>query len=227
MQLDLRAAMGTPSSSATVPRLRSATQSSSLYAPTAPAWAERVRTDPLYSTLTVVLDVVSAAGAVALAQWWIPGAVQERNIALYSWAFVPLVIALLATRSMYRRKLNHSFLDDFEPVETSVAVATLATLTMMVLLVPPFNPGELVVPYVRPSDLLMRIWLLAAILMPAVRLLQVLGAALPEAEVPRCGTCAHRGIRSDRQSTHRPDEAGSRVRSAARGHPGRRPAPRG
>ncbi|TPG34235.1 sugar transferase [Mycobacterium hodleri] len=199
--------MGTPSTSATLPRMPAATKSPSLYAPTAPRWAERMRTDPWYSALTVLLDIESAVGAVALAQWWIPGVVEERNIALYSWAFVPLVIGLLASRSMYRRKLDQSFLDDFEPVATSIAVATLAVLTIMLLLVPPFTPGEVVRPYVQPSDLVLRIWLIAAILMPAVRLGRSLGqrylrrkyrAAAP-ALIVGSGPIAHQLIERMRQ----------------------------
>jgi exopolysaccharide biosynthesis polyprenyl glycosylphosphotransferase len=141
---------------------------------TSPRLIERLRKESGYVTLTVSLDVWSAAWAVLIAQWWVSGPVEERNIALYSWIFVPVVLIVLATRSLYRRRLNNTFLDDFEPVETSVAVATLATLTIMLLLVPPFQIGEVIGPYVRPSELMLRIWVCAAILIPATRLIRSL-----------------------------------------------------
>ncbi len=144
------------------------------YDVSAPAWIERLRTDRWYSTILVACDVLAAAGAVLLAQWWVVGPVHERNVASYSWAFVPMVVLVLAARSMYKRKLNFRFLDDVEPVETAVAVSALATLTIMLVLVPPFAPGDVVVAHVRPSDLLVRLWACAAVLMPLARLVRSL-----------------------------------------------------
>ena len=51
-------------------------------------------------------------------------------------------------------------------------MAALGTLTVTMVLVPPFEPGAVVGEYVRPSDLVVRIWVCAAILMPAVRLMR-------------------------------------------------------
>ncbi|WP_353612124.1 sugar transferase [Mycobacterium sp. IS-1590] len=137
----------------------------------APRWVEVLRVDPWYSAITVAIDAVLAAAAVALAQWWIPGDMEHaRNIALFSWLFVPMLLIVMATRSMYRQKLNEGFLDQFEPVATSIAVAALATLTLMVLLVPRLPVGEVLAPYVRPSELVLKIWVFAAILIPVVRL---------------------------------------------------------
>ena len=130
----------------------------------------RLRNESGYVALSVGLDVWAAFWAVLIAQWLTPGPVGDGNIALYSWLFVPIVILILVTRSMYRRKLDHSFLDDFEPVMTSVAVATLATLMVMLLLVPSFPIGSVVSDYVRPSDVMVRVWVCAAILIPLVRL---------------------------------------------------------
>ena len=73
---------------------------------------------------------------------------------------------------MYKRKLNHRFLDDFEPVETSVAVSVLTTLALLLLIVPEFQSDALTGQYVRPSEVMVRIWLWAAVLMPAVRLVR-------------------------------------------------------
>ncbi|MCB1282656.1 MAG: sugar transferase, partial [Salinibacterium sp.] len=118
----------------------------------------------------VGLDVWSACWAVALAQWWITGDVDNGNIALYSWLFVPIVIFVLATRSMYRRRLNQRFVHVSEPLETSIAVATLATLMIMLLLLPPYQPGELVIPYTGPGELMLKIWVCAAVVLPVGRL---------------------------------------------------------
>lgn len=136
---------------------------------------ELVRVDPWYSVITVAVDALYAAIAVLLAHWWIPGALEhERNLALYSWIFVPVVVVVLATRGLYRQKLGQGFLDEFEPVETSIAVSALATMTIIMMLVPYLPPGAVVVPYVRPSELVLKIWVCAAILIPAVRLLRSL-----------------------------------------------------
>lgn len=142
--------------------------------PSPPNWMQRVRTDRWYVSIIAGVDVLSATGAVALAQWWTPGPVEERHIAAYSWAFVLFVIIALAARSMYKRKLNFRFLDDFEPVETAVAVSALATLTLLMVAVPALQPGEVVVPYVRPSEIVVRLWVCAAILMPLMRLIRSL-----------------------------------------------------
>ncbi len=137
-----------------------------------PRWVERLRRDPLYSTITLVVDIFYATFAVALAQWWwTPDAPGAGDIALYGWLFVPIVIVLLAARSMYRRKLSPRFLDDFEPVQTSIAVATLATLAITLLFVPAVATGE---GHVRPGDLVLRIWVCAVILIPGVRLIRAI-----------------------------------------------------
>jgi exopolysaccharide biosynthesis polyprenyl glycosylphosphotransferase len=161
----------TPSSRPTAPRLKA--KPATHVAPTPPRFVELIRVDPWYSVITLGIDALYATFAVLLAHWWIPGTMeQERDIALYSWIFVPVVIVVLASRGMYRQRLGQGFLDEFEPVETSIAVSALATLTVILLLVPRFEPGEIVVPYVRPSEMVLRIWVCAAILIPALRLLR-------------------------------------------------------
>ena len=136
-----------------------------------PRWLERLRRDPLYSTITLVVDIFYAALAVALALRWTPGATEAGDVALYAWLFIPIVVVLLAFRSMYRRKLSPRFLDDFEPVQTSIAMATLVTLAIMVLLEPPLATGEV---HVRPGELVLRIWMCAVILIPGVRLIRAM-----------------------------------------------------
>ena len=163
----------TPSTRPTTPRLHAATASvQKVVEPRVPRFVEVIRTDPWYSAITLGIDALYAVISVLLAQWWMGDLVHERNIALYSWIFVPIVIVVLATRRLYRQKLGQGFLDDFEPVETSIAVAALATLTVILLLVPRLEVGGVVVPYIRPSELVLRIWVCAAILIPAVRLLR-------------------------------------------------------
>jgi len=136
----------------------------------APHWLERFRSDRWYVIITLVLDVVAASAAVLLSHAWLPSTVDHRYVLVYSWLFVPLVVLVLSTRSLYMRKLDFKFLDDFEPVETAVAVAALATLTVIMTSVPAFAPGVVLGEYVRPSDLVVRLWVCAAILLPAVRL---------------------------------------------------------
>lgn len=170
MKLDAKA----PSRTSAVSQPNNATPRLRRDFPTSARWIEHLRAESGYVTLTVLLDVWAASWAVLLAQWWTPGAVSERNVALCSWFFVPIVVAVMAARSLYRRKLNHSILDDFEPVETSVAVSALVSLTIMLLFVPPPQVGEVLAPYVRPSELIVRLWVWAAILIPAVRLIRVL-----------------------------------------------------
>ncbi|KUH73180.1 UDP-phosphate galactose phosphotransferase [Mycolicibacterium novocastrense] len=137
-------------------------------------WVETFRAESGYVALTVGLDIWSAAWAVAIALWLTPGPVAERNIAALSWLFVPIVVVIMHTRSLYKRRLGHTFLDDFEPVETSVAVSALATLTAFIVFVPELPTGSVVGDYVRPSEVVIRIWVCAAILLPANRLIRSL-----------------------------------------------------
>ena len=174
MHQDARTTAPAPSERSTVPRLKSVPPPVEYEGPPAPRWVEFFRNERGYAALTVVLDVWSAICAVALGVWWTSGPVEERGIAVLAWVFVPIVIVILTTRSMYKQKLNHRFLDDVEPVETSVAVAALATLTIMMIQVPPFEPGDVVVPYVRPSEVVVRIWMCAAVLLPLNRLIRSL-----------------------------------------------------
>ena len=148
----------------------SSTVKTQLDARTEPHWLERFRGDRWYFAITVMLDLASAAGAVAIAHWWLPGAMRVSEFLLYSWIFVPFVMVALATRSMYTRKLNISFLDDLEPVQTAVALSALATLTLCLQSDPTFETVEMAIKQDRPGDLIMRVWACAAVLMPAVRL---------------------------------------------------------
>ena len=153
-----------------MPRLTAAVAPDGQRASTAPWWIERLRSDRWYLTIAVALDVASASAAVAMARHSVAAGGDDRNIFLISWAFVPLVVATLATRSLYKRKLDFRFLDDVEPVETAVAVAALATLTLLIIAVPALEPGQVVVSHVRPSSVIVWLWVWAAVLFPVVRL---------------------------------------------------------
>lgn len=150
MQLETNAAIRTPNRPA-VQRVDSGPT------PDAPHWIEGFRADRWRLAITLALDVLTAAAVVALAQWWSPDGLESRELVPLTWVFVPFVVVVLSTRSLYRRKLNFHFLDDLEPVETAIAVAALATLTVMMLAVPPLQDGEVVHTYVRPGDLVLRV----------------------------------------------------------------------
>ncbi|WP_185292125.1 sugar transferase [Mycolicibacterium litorale] len=160
----------TSSSQVTVPRQRAATPSTRTPVSAPPRWFQRMRNESGYIAITVALDVWAAAWAVVLAHLWIGNQQDNRNILLISWLFVPILLIVLTSRSLYKRKLNRSFIDELEPVETAVAVAALATLAIITVLVPPFQTGEQVTPHVRPSDVMIRVWLCGAVVLPAVRL---------------------------------------------------------
>src|SRR6478735_10027849 len=171
MQPDAKATLQTPSSRPTMPRLNAATPTVRhlVSISTTPRWVESMRRESRFVPVTVALDVWSSVWAVVLAHWFMGDSGDQRHVLTYSWLFVPIVMVVLAARSMYKRKLNHRFLDDFEPVETSVAVSVLTTLALLLLIVPEFQSDALTGQYVRPSEVMVRIWLWAAVLMPAVR----------------------------------------------------------
>lgn len=170
MQQKLSTATQLSDGRATTTRTDATGENSRRRAMNAPAWIERFRSDRWYFTITLVLDVAAASAAVAASHAWLPSTEDQRYVLVYSWLFVPLVVVVLSTRSLYKRKLDLKFLEDFEPVETAVAVAALGTLTVIMVSVPAFAPGVVLGQYVRPSDLVVRLWVCAAILLPAVRL---------------------------------------------------------
>lgn len=115
-------------------------------------------------TVTVLLDVLAAAASVALAGYWevSTAAAPYSGAAELPWLFVPLLITMLAARGMYRPHLQCNFLDELHPVEASVALATCGLLIPMLAFSDDYLVGELV----------LRCWLTAALLVPAVRLLR-------------------------------------------------------
>ncbi|RZT18943.1 exopolysaccharide biosynthesis polyprenyl glycosylphosphotransferase [Mycobacterium sp. BK558] len=170
MQLDTKQSVYTPSARPTTP-LRAATPRLVVAKP--PLWrrvVDYLRDESGYVAVTVGLDVWAGFWAVMITHWQVDEQ-DALGVMPWSWLFIPMLILLLATRSMYKRRLTHQFLDEFEPVETSVAVAVLLTLAVITWVVAPFEPGSTVPDdYVRAGEMMVRIWLWAACLVPLVRL---------------------------------------------------------
>lgn len=125
---------------------------------------DRLRRDPLHTVVTVVLDVAAAAVSVGLAALWGAGSHAWAAAGVFPWLFIPLVIAMLAGASMYRRSLRRNFLDELGPVATAVALAALILLSWMLLDPSQERPGSVVIP----------IWFFATLLLPAVRMARAL-----------------------------------------------------
>ncbi|BCI54403.1 undecaprenyl-phosphate glucose phosphotransferase [Mycolicibacterium litorale] len=114
--------------------------------------------------VTVLLDVLAASVSVAIARYWEAATTVApyHGVAVLPWLFVPILIALLAGRGMYRPQLLRNFLDELHPVEASVALAACGLLVPMLVFTENYMVGEFV----------LRCWLCAAVLVPAVRLIR-------------------------------------------------------
>ncbi|UXA20635.1 sugar transferase [Mycobacterium sp. SMC-4] len=171
MVLEAETDVDRPTGRATVPQLRAVPplredQTRS------PRWIEALRAERGFIPLTIALDVWAGFWSVMLALNLTNASIDPRPIAPLSLLFVPIVIFVLFTRGMYKRKLSHSFLDDLEPLMTSIAVAALATLTILMILTHPLPVGTIVPEYVRPSEVIVRTWLWAVVFFITVRLVR-------------------------------------------------------
>ena len=128
--------------------------------PARPSLPNLLRRNPLHTVVTLVLDVTAASAAVGAAQLMGRGTEAQALVGWLPWLFVPIVVAMLASRSMYRRALRRNFLDEIGPVQTAVALAALFLLTLMLVVGTEGRPGEVIA----------RIWVCSAILLPLVRL---------------------------------------------------------
>ena len=127
-------------------------------------FAERVRTDPLSTTITVSIDVLSASVATVIGvQWAISTHDYPPDLRL-AVLYVPVVILMLAARGVYRRRLKREFLDEIGPIEATVSIATMFLLGGLVLANDTGRPGATV----------LKIWICAAVLMPFGRLVRVI-----------------------------------------------------
>lgn len=122
--------------------------------------ADRLRADPAYTALSVAGDVVAAILAILVARNW-PGS-GGIDYGWVPWLFVPLLLLLLASRSMYRRGLRRNFLDEIGPVQTSVALSVLLILALLITLGTEYRPGVFMV----------RVWIAAAVLVALARFLR-------------------------------------------------------
>ncbi|MDJ0395790.1 sugar transferase [Rhodococcus sp. G-MC3] len=121
---------------------------------------DRMRVDPLHTVITVAVDVLAATIAVAEAVLWRTGSLTE--LGSLPWLFIPIVIAILGAGGLYRRSLSRNFLDEIGPVETAVAFATLAMLSIMLVVETEYRPGALMV----------RMWITAAVAIAVGRLIR-------------------------------------------------------
>ena len=177
MQLDAKATAHTPSRRPTVPRLNGRRRRRFARTPHRAALGRTsARRSVVHRRSPWCSTSGQPAGAVVLAQWWITGRVDDRNVLVYSWVFVPFVVRRpghpvdvqaeaeprfprrLRTRGDRRRGGRAGDVDRMLMCRTRLA-----------------DPATSSCPYVRPSELVVRLWVCAAILMPAVRLLQVAG----------------------------------------------------
>ncbi len=121
-----------------------------------------MRTDPLSTIITVSVDVLSAAIAVVVGTWWARSTEDGTPSAWWIVLYVPIVVALIAVRPGYRRRLNRKSLDDIGPIVTAVAFASMFLLSTMVLA---DVPGRL-------GPTMAKVWVCAAVLLPTGRLIR-------------------------------------------------------
>jgi exopolysaccharide biosynthesis polyprenyl glycosylphosphotransferase len=114
--------------------------------------------------VAVLIDVLSAAVAVAAGLWW---SMTSEEVLPPTWMialFVPAVVVLFGMQSLYRHKLGRNFIDEFGPIETNVALAAILVLVIMTLTHAPPTSGAVI----------SKTWLCAAVLMPVPRLLDAM-----------------------------------------------------
>ncbi|MCH9700211.1 MAG: sugar transferase [Actinomycetia bacterium] len=124
---------------------------------------QRLRTQPWGTVVMIVGDLLLAGIAVAAGLVWAAKETGDTPPVWMCMLYAPTVVALLAMRSVYRRRLNRSFLDEFGPVESSAALAAMFLLGALVLTDVSETPGQTV----------LRIWTVAAVLIPLGRLIRV------------------------------------------------------
>lgn len=133
----------------------------------------------------ITSDAVAATVAVALGEWWTSSRCSPTDWAWVAVLFVPLLVALIARGPIYRTTIRRRFVDDVAPIETSVALAALTTLGTLTLIGRVDHPEQTV-----PA-----VWVCAAILLPAVRMVRGLLArslAMAPTLIVGNGTVAYR-----------------------------------
>jgi exopolysaccharide biosynthesis polyprenyl glycosylphosphotransferase len=124
-----------------------------------------LRTGLVSTLIRVAIDMCSAVAAVAVGVRWAMRTETAPPPAMaYVALFVPVVIVFLGGRSLYRRNLDRTFMNEIGPLQTTVALAAMVVLTVMVL---PEVPGS-------RGGTMSRIWLCAAVFMPLARLIHLI-----------------------------------------------------
>ena len=135
--------------------------------PTSPksrkSFGQLIRTDPLSTIVSVSIDVLSATIAVALAWWWALTSVLLHPPMWCFALFIPLVVIVMGSRSLYRRTLNRRFLDEFYGIVSSGSIAAMLLLCALVL----FGITD------RPGAAVTKLWVCASVLIPFGRLVRV------------------------------------------------------
>lgn len=108
------------------------------------SFAALIRQDPLSTAVTIGIDVVSATVALALVIWWTVAVGAQLPPTWMLALFVPATIAVMATRGIYRRRLNRRFIHEVGPVVATVALASMVLLSGLILAHVPENPEQFV-----------------------------------------------------------------------------------
>jgi exopolysaccharide biosynthesis polyprenyl glycosylphosphotransferase len=124
--------------------------------------ANRLRRDPLHTIISVVSDTAAASIAVVFSVWLGRNTASVAMDEHLPWLFVPIAVATLAARGMYRRSLSRDFLDEIGPVQTSLALAALILMAYMVAI---DSQGQ-------PSHVVMRLWISVALMLALIRLIR-------------------------------------------------------
>jgi exopolysaccharide biosynthesis polyprenyl glycosylphosphotransferase len=125
-------------------------------------FAELIRRDPLSTSVTIFIDVLSATVAVLIAWWWNSASGHQKPPLWPAAAFVPTVILLLLARNVYGRKLNRRFIDEVAPVAAAVALASMLLLT---------GTNFAKIP-ARQESFVTKIWICTTVMMLAARLIR-------------------------------------------------------
>ncbi|CAN5273577.1 hypothetical protein BH11ACT7_BH11ACT7_12060 [soil metagenome] len=126
----------------------------------------------LFTTIAAMLvDLLMASIAVAIGVWWSAQSAGEHPSFVQAMLFVPILLVLLVVRGVYQRRLNSKAIDRIGPIETTIAVAAVFWLSLMVISAEVLQPGRTMV----------NIWVCAAVLVPVGRLL----LAIPQRKVRR------------------------------------------
>ncbi|MDY6995781.1 MAG: sugar transferase [Actinomycetota bacterium] len=113
--------------------------------------------------LPITLDLATATVAVGSGLWWSSTTGPLPTQAWLAVLFVPTVVALFAAQSLYRQRLIRRFIDELVPVETNIGLSAVLVLSIMTLAQASGSAATVV----------SRVWICAAVLVPAARLIHV------------------------------------------------------